>query len=207
MLTHPQIWAAIDALAERAGLTPSGLARRAGLDPTAFNRSKRATADGHLRWPSTESIAKVLTATGVSLDDFMALVGPSSARPARMIPLLTLDRAGAPGAFDGEGEPAGPDWDACALPGSDDATLFALEVTNGAYEPLYREGDVLIVAPRAPVRRGDRIMVRLHGGEVRLGILRRRTARLVEWSDFAGIAVAQAAEEVAFVARIIWASQ
>ena len=37
MLTHGKIWTAIDALARRYGLTPSGLAKRAGLDATAFN--------------------------------------------------------------------------------------------------------------------------------------------------------------------------
>ncbi|MGL4443960.1 MAG: helix-turn-helix transcriptional regulator, partial [Alsobacter sp.] len=34
MLTHGQIWTAIDAIAARYGLTASGLAKRAGLDPT-----------------------------------------------------------------------------------------------------------------------------------------------------------------------------
>ena len=45
-LTHGQVWIALDRLAERAGLSASGLARRAGLDPTTFNRSKRVTPDG-----------------------------------------------------------------------------------------------------------------------------------------------------------------
>ena len=54
MLTHAQIWTALDRLAERAGLSPSGLARKAGLDPTTFNKSKRITGDGRERWPSTE---------------------------------------------------------------------------------------------------------------------------------------------------------
>jgi phage repressor protein C with HTH and peptisase S24 domain len=56
MLTHARVWAAIDSLAERYGLSPSGLAKRAGLDPTSFNKSKRRSADGRLRWPSTESL-------------------------------------------------------------------------------------------------------------------------------------------------------
>ena len=43
MLTHGKIWTAIDALASRYGLLPSGLAKRAGLDVTAFNPSKRVT--------------------------------------------------------------------------------------------------------------------------------------------------------------------
>ena len=46
LLTHEQIWAALDRLAARAGLSPSALARSAGLDPTTFNKSKRITGDG-----------------------------------------------------------------------------------------------------------------------------------------------------------------
>ena len=75
MLTHNQIWGAIDALAARHGLSPSGLAKLAGLDPTTFNKSKRGGANGKLRWPSTESVSKVLSATGASLDEFVTLVG------------------------------------------------------------------------------------------------------------------------------------
>ena len=45
----------------------------AGLDPTTFNKSKRGTANGKLRWPSTESLAKVLAATGASFEEFAAL--------------------------------------------------------------------------------------------------------------------------------------
>ncbi len=67
MLTHASIWQAIDALAAQHGLTASGLARRAGLDPTSFNRSKRISRSGKPRWPSTESLAKILAATGASL--------------------------------------------------------------------------------------------------------------------------------------------
>ena len=58
MLTHSQIWNALDRLAAHSGLTPSGLAKKAGLDPTTFNKSKRITGDGRERWPSTESVAK-----------------------------------------------------------------------------------------------------------------------------------------------------
>jgi phage repressor protein C with HTH and peptisase S24 domain len=66
ILTHDRIWAAIDALANRAGLSPSGLALRAGLDATAFNRSKRFAEGGRPRWP--------LAATGVSLREFAEMV-------------------------------------------------------------------------------------------------------------------------------------
>ncbi|HKJ74523.1 MAG TPA: helix-turn-helix transcriptional regulator, partial [Alphaproteobacteria bacterium] len=75
MLTHKAIWKAIDELAASHGLSTSGLARRGGLDPTAFNVSKRHSRDGKPRWPSSESIAKILDATGASIDDFARLCG------------------------------------------------------------------------------------------------------------------------------------
>src|ERR1700750_3063168 len=102
MLTHPQIWRAIDALAARHGMSPSGLARLAGLDPTTFNKSKRGAANGKLRWPSTESLAKVLSATGASLDEFVALVSETGQRTvrARMVPLIGMAQAGNAGYFD-----------------------------------------------------------------------------------------------------------
>ena len=67
-LSHASVWAAIDAIAAKNELSPSGLARKAGLDPTTFNRSKRIASDGRKRWPSTESIAKVLTAIDAEID-------------------------------------------------------------------------------------------------------------------------------------------
>jgi phage repressor protein C with HTH and peptisase S24 domain len=73
-LTHQQLWDALDRLAKRAGLSPSGLAKKAGLDATAFNRSKRVAANGRPRWPSMESIAKALAATGVSFKEFAEMV-------------------------------------------------------------------------------------------------------------------------------------
>jgi hypothetical protein len=75
MLKHADVWRAIDRLAEKHGMSPSGLARRSGLDPTTFNKSKRITKEGKQRWPSTESVAKVLTATGDSLAEFVAQMG------------------------------------------------------------------------------------------------------------------------------------
>ena len=74
MLSNDEWWAAIDRLAETRGLTPSALARQAGLDATSFNKSKRRSGDGRPRWPSTESVAKVLSATGTSMEDFLSLI-------------------------------------------------------------------------------------------------------------------------------------
>lgn len=67
MFTHQQIWAAIDAIAEVEGISASALAVRAGLGPTAFNRSKRVSRDGRARWPSTETLSKILMASTLDL--------------------------------------------------------------------------------------------------------------------------------------------
>ena len=91
MLKHSDVWRAIDALAVDHGFSPSGLARRAGLDPTTFNKSKRITAEGKKRWPSTESIAKILHATGASLGEFLSHIGDGEGIGIfRNVPLIGL---------------------------------------------------------------------------------------------------------------------
>ena len=79
MLKHGDVWRAIDRLAAKYDMSPSGLARRAGLDPTTFNKSKRITKEGKQRWPSTESISKILAATGASLAEFVGQIGEDNA--------------------------------------------------------------------------------------------------------------------------------
>ena len=91
MLSHAQIWAALDRLAARAGLSPSGLAKKAGLDPTTFNKSKRITPDGRARWPSTESIAKSLAATGATLEQFVTLIADQARPDAGAVPLISFE--------------------------------------------------------------------------------------------------------------------
>lgn len=219
MLSHDTIWHALDALAERHKLTPSGLARRAGLDPTAFNKSKRHGPDGRLRWPSTESIAKVLEATGASVDQFLSYIPSSGSKlpqgtfppQAGSIPLLGFAQAGAGGFFDDGGFPAGQGWDVVEFPASPDrkAGVYALEVQGESMMPAYRDGDVLIVEPGAQVRRGDRVVVKTRDGEVMAKILMRQTPRAIELHSLNPEHPNRSLElsDVEWVARIIWASQ
>ena len=209
MLTHPQIWRAIDALAVRHGLSPSGLARLAGLDPTTFNKSKRGAANGKLRWPSTESQAKVLDATGASLGEFTTLVGETRAIRTKMVPLIGMAQAGNEGFFDDSGFPAGAGWDDIAFPDNPDPNCYALEISGESMAPVYRDGDRILVSPSANVRRGDRVVVKTRAGEVLAKSLSRMTAQRIELKSFnpafedRGFAL----NEVAFVHRIIWVSQ
>jgi phage repressor protein C with HTH and peptisase S24 domain len=207
-LTHEQIWTALDRLADRAGLSASGLARKSGLDPTTFNKSKRITADGHERWPSTESIAGALAATDCSIDGFVQLIGDGP-RGARTIPLFSFAQAASGGALDDRGFAAGKGRNEIALPFADDEHAYALEISGDALWPAYRDGDIIVVAPATAIRRGDRVMVKTSDGEVMIGELKRRTARTLELQLLytKGVQRALAASDVAWVARIVWAKQ
>ena len=209
MLTHAQVWSAIDRLAARTGLSASGLARRAGLDPTTFNKSKRITPQGRARWPSTESIAKALTATGTPFDIFVTLIEQSGGAAARAVPLLGFAEAGAGGYFDDGGFPAGEGWDEIAFPSVNDEHAYALEVSGQSMEPAYRDGDMILVSPSAPIRRGDRVVVKTRGGEVMAKELKRRTAKTIELKSLNAEHPDRtlAAADVLWIARILWASQ
>ena len=211
-LTHAKVWSAIDALARRYSLSASGLAKRAGLDPTSFNKSKRVTGEGRPRWPTTESIAKVLEATGASFEDFTALVmaEPRGGRGrAQPIPLIGLTQAGAGGFFDDGGFPVGQGWDQIRFPRVADENAYALEVTGDSMQPLYRDGDILIVSPNSAPRKGDRVVLRTTDGEVMAKILVRRTAKTVELASFNPTHpnLSFPVDRIDWMARIVWASQ
>jgi phage repressor protein C with HTH and peptisase S24 domain len=215
-MKHEDIWRALDTLAAEHGLSVSGLAKRAGLDPTTFNPSKRHLGDGRARWPSTESVAKVLDATGATLEEFTALVSGaralssgSIARPARRIPLIGIAQAGGDGYFDDGGNPVGGGWDEVSLPEIADPNAYALEISDDSMEPVYRDGDMVIISPAAPIRRSDRVIVRTTHGEVMAKLLARRSARRVELKSLNPAHPDYSFElnEVAWVHRIIWAGQ
>jgi phage repressor protein C with HTH and peptisase S24 domain len=209
MLTHAKVWSAIDRLAARAGLSASGLAKRAGLDPTTFNKSKRITAEGRTRWPSTESIAKALAATGTPMNVFVELIDASEGRATRAVPLLGFAEAGSGGYFDDGGFPVGEGWDEIAFPAVTDEHAYALEISGQSMQPAYRDGDVILVSPAAPIRRDDRVVVRTRGGEVMAKELKRRTAKTIELRSLNAEHEDRtlAADDVLWIARILWASQ
>ena len=209
MLTHAQIWSAIDRLAARAGLSPSGLAKRAGLDPTTFNKSKRITADGRARWPSTESVSKSLAATGSTIEQFVALMSDTGRVATEAVPLIGFAEAGAGGYFDDGGFPAGKGWDEIPFPAAEDQNVYALEISGESMHPAYRDGTIIIVSPAAPIRRGDRVVVKTRPGEVMAKELKRKTAKTLELKSLNPEHNERIldAEDVLWVARIVWASQ
>jgi phage repressor protein C with HTH and peptisase S24 domain len=215
MLTHENIWHAIDRLAASFGYSASGLAKQAGLDPTSFNKSKRFRNDGEPRWPSTESISRILEATGATMSDFLSLMDSddtlvSSARTG-FIPVIGFAQAGKHGYFDEDGYPAGDSWDEVKFPDNDakaDAT-YALEISGDSMEPLYRNGDVLVVSRGATIRKGDRVVLRTTKGEVMAKELVRKSTAKVELKslnpDHQDRVIP--AGDVLWMARILWVSQ
>ncbi len=182
MFTHSDIWSAIDKIAERNGLSASGLSRRAGLDATSFNKSKRITGGGRPRWPSTESLAKVLNCTNTSLGEFVSLMQGEEADSAATsgIPVLSLADAGRPGAFDDAGFPSGHDWRTLKRPRLEGRYAYAIELTTSEYAPVFRQGDVIIAAPDDRISRGDRLIVRSHDGSLKLAVMYAQDAATVE---------------------------
>jgi phage repressor protein C with HTH and peptisase S24 domain len=208
MLSHADIWQAVDQLAAKHGLSPSGLARRAGLDPTTFNRSKRVAADGRPRWPSTESIAKVLAATSATMAEFVGSPsGPVAA--IRHIPVIGYAKAGSQGFFDDAGFPTGAGWDELLFPELGDPHAYALQISGESMAPVYRDGDTIVVSPQASLRRGDRVVVRTTTGEVMAKQLARQGMRQIELASLNAAHEDRVlrAEDVAFIHRIVWVSQ
>jgi phage repressor protein C with HTH and peptisase S24 domain len=76
-------------------------------------------------------------------------------------------------------------------------------------QPSYREGDLLVISPGANIRRHDRIVLKTKAGRLLAGVLSRRTAQKIELATFtegSGVRVF-ANSDVAWLARILWASQ
>ena len=209
-LTYTEIWKGIENLAEKKGLSLSALAVKAGLDPTSFNKSKRIGSDGRKRWPSTESMNKVLQATNTTIFEFMELAGDPYQPKPHIIPLLGLAKAGREGYFDSDGYPLGAEeWDGIEFPFALDKSVYALEVSGNSMEPAYRDGDKLVVSPDSEIRRGDRVVVKTKAGEVMVKELEHRSARQIqlksrnrECSD-----IVLNTPDVAWMARVIWVSQ
>ena len=210
MLKHSDIWAAIDRLAQEHGLSASGLSRKAGLDPTTFNKSKRVTRDNKLRWPSTESISKILNSTGSTLGEFVTYIGDAkSGGIYKNIPLIGLAQAGSNGFFDDAGYPTGGSWDEIPFPEIGDNHAYALEISGDSMEPVYRDGDMIIVSPESGIRRGDRVVVKTMDGEILAKQLYRKTTHKVELQSINIDHEDRVldSQDVDWIARIIWASQ
>ena len=226
MFSHDQVWTAIDVLAQQNDISVSRLARNAGLDPTTFNKSKRFTGDGRPRWPSTESLSKVMSVTETKMDDLIALVRShrqdqpdnlslmhklelGSSNRQNCVPLIGLAQAGSGGFFDDAGLPSGNGWDDVEFPPQNTEHTYALEISGDSMLPLYRHGDRIIVSPESSIRRGDRVVVRTNEGEVMAKVLAKKTSSSLELESINPLHENRVLHlrDIDWIARIVWASQ
>lgn len=209
MLAHSEVWAAIDDLAAKNGMSPSGLARRSGLDPTTFNKSKRFATDGRPRWPSTESIAKILKATNTTIADLFGFSGAGAAQMA--IPLIGQAHAG----FDAGTAPVADPVNVphppriISFPDSRHEPLYALSVVGDSMQPLYRDGDILFISPNIEAVAGDRVVVKLTNNEVAAKVLKSISGERYEFHAVnpTHADVSMDSSEVEWIARIVYATQ
>ena len=208
MFTHSQIWRALDRLALAHSTSPSGLAKMAGLDPTTFNKSKRQSGAGKDRWPSTESLAKVLDVLGITIQEFATLISEQNAEHLTA-PLIGLAQAENDGYFDDAGFPIGGGWEEVTLPANEFDSSYALEISGDSMVPVFRPGEKIIVAPHERVICGDRVVVKTIKDEVLAKELTRMTEHFIELTsinpDYPPRLIAR--KDILWMARIVWVSQ
>lgn len=207
-MQYNQIWNAVDKLAKSRGLSPSGLAKIAGLDATTFNKSKRSRPDGKKRWPSLESLNKILETCHISFEDFYKLGAdyPSVKDTTETVPYIRFsDIDENINIYDGNVNTE--NWGKISFPDSQNA--YAIDIDTNEFAPFYRINSVIIVAQNSDIRRGDKVVIYQNCGNVIIGEFVRRTAQTIELNNIAqpqsDISVKIA--NIRIIQRIIWASQ
>lgn len=209
MLTHARIWNAIDRLAEKSGFSVSGLAKQAGLDPTSFNKSKRKSPDQKPRWPSTESISKILSVTGVSMHDFLLYMNDDTPAGNTVIPCIKLGKL-SKDEFDKKGTPAGKNWQSMNITTSYEPTTLAIEIDNDLLAPFFKTGQVLFVTPAKSFHSGERVLMidkqgGIHAGDVLTS--HDKTLSLYKFSDAQSGNVKLSKDNIVWHAQIRWIRQ
>lgn len=207
MFSHSDIWDALDRLALHMSTSPSGLAKQAGLDPTTFNKSKRQSG-AKQRWPSTESLSKVLSVVEMSFEDFARFAGGMPHRgPA--IPFTEFMLTEMESFFDNFGVPKGGGWDDVRVPDLQSGGVYALEIACDSMSPLFRPGDKILVAPHEAIRSGDRVVVKTIDGVIMARELFKQTTHKVELislnPEYDDLILLK--KDVHWMARIVWVSQ
>ena len=205
-MKYEQVWEAVDKLAKLNGLSPSGLAKKAGLDATTFNKSKRTRPDGKKRWPSLDSLNKIIEVCDISFDEFFALSEDNDIeKNSHSIPYIEYSRL-----LDHEDNISitsdKNSWQRIHFPDGHD-NLYALDINTDDFAPFYRCGTLLILSQESEIRCGDRIVVHTDNNII-IHEFVRRTATTLELKDILSAEkLSLKVENVRFVHRIVWASQ
>ena len=207
-MKYDTVWNAVDNLAKSLGMSPSGLAKKSGLDSTTFNRSKRKRPDGKNRWPSLDSLNKVFEFCNITFEEFYKY-GETDNPPENLntIPYIKLSGV-SKREYCQEGEICTTNWETICFP---DGTknLYAVEIDNTDYAPLYKFGTTLILAKHSEIRRNDRVAVFKKDGDFLLAEFIRRKPRTLELQNLNAPeeSFSENIDDILFLSRIVWASQ
>lgn len=206
-MKYEQVWEAVDKLAKINGLSPSGLAKKAGLDSTTFNKSKRTRPDGKKRWPSLDSLNKIIDVCNISFDEFFALVSDDEEdKLTHSIPYVSYSDL-CDGIVSISADFANNNWQKIQFPDGKD-NLYALDLNTDNFAPVYREGTLLILSQASEIRGGDRVVVFMKNNEIVVAEFIRRTATTLETKEIIGKEkLSINIDDVHLVHRIVWASQ
>ena len=204
-MNYNEIWEAVDKLAKINGLTPSGLARKAGLDPTTFNKSKRIRPDGKKRWPSLDSINKITSVCHMSFEDFYHILDETGdiegMRGQSIIPVYN---------FSDLGTNQSEEKDKLYMNFPDmDSDIYAVLCNDKAIKSVYPLNSVLILSPRASIKKGNRVLITLKTSkETIIGEFINRISggiKILNLNTNEKISVTTG--EIEKIARIMWVSQ
>lgn len=207
-MKYEQVWDAVDKLASINGLSPSGLAKKAGLDATTFNKSKRIRPDGKKRWPSLDSINKLLETCNVTFEQLYSLGGNDEyVSLNNTIPYIAFSNLLNFDAFE-KNQLNTSNWDKVRFPDSAD-NVYAIDLNSEAFLPLYRSGTMLVVSKNSEIRRNDRIVILLRSGSILIHEFIHRTAKTLEVKNPNSNEQTESINiaDIRLINRIIWASQ
>ena len=144
------------------------------------------------------------------MSDFKSLLQSDNERLAvPRVPVIGLAQAGRAGFFDDAGYPVSAGWDTIDFPNLGDVNAFALEICGDSMEPVYREGDIVVVSPNAAVLPGDRVVAKTARDEI---LAKELVKTFVSEVCLASINAAHSEivlprSEVVWFSRIVWVSQ
>lgn len=207
-MKYEQVWDAVDKLARAHGLSPSGLAKKAGLDATTFNKSKRIRPDGKKRWPSLDSINKILDACNVTFEQFYSLID-EGLMPEMMnaVPYINYSRLGSEKEIR-DNRLVTDGWKRMHFPDAS-SNLYAIDIDVSDFEPFFKNGSAIIVAKNSEIRKNDRIVVILKNGDILIKEFVHRTPSTLVLCDLADFRKEMNVNlvDIELINRILWAGQ
>lgn len=204
-MKYEQVWNAVDKLAKINGLSPSGLAKKAGLDSTTFNKSKRLRPDGKKRFPSLESINKIISVCNMSFNQFCRLadkeIGEDNTNSIAYSKYSALENT----KIDNDSSFNMEKWNKIKFPDGKH-NLYAVELDKDANSD-FESGTVLIISQNSEIRRGDKVIISYKDGNIFIGEFMRRTATTIEIAEAKKKETILSINDINFINRILWASQ